>query len=93
MPVDLEAEDLLTEMNRALSTSMMPMSNNGTSTQMQIGLSNQTEKEIVENIMAVYQSMQKHFPGKYANVRSLCIRFGNHPWTVPIYVSFGMLVM
>lgn len=60
---------------------------------MQIGLSNQTEKEIVENIMAVYQSMQKHFPGKYANVRSLCIRFGNHPWTVPIYVSFGMLVM
>ncbi|KZS07082.1 putative Ribosomal L1 domain-containing protein [Daphnia magna] len=89
VPVDLEAEDLLTEMNRALSTSMMPMSNNGTSTQMQIGLSNQTEKEIVENIMAVYQSMQKHFPGKYANVRSLCIRFGNHPWTVPIYVSFA----
>ncbi|KAI9555845.1 hypothetical protein GHT06_018362 [Daphnia sinensis] len=89
VPVDLEVEDLLTEINRALSTSMMPMSNNGTSTQMQIGLSNQTEKEIVENIMAAYQSMQKHFPGKFANIRSLCIRFGSHSWTVPIYVSFA----
>ncbi|XP_057367298.1 ribosomal L1 domain-containing protein CG13096-like [Daphnia carinata] len=89
--VDLEADDLLTEINQALSISMMSMSNNGTSTQMQIGLSNQTEKEIVENIMAVYQSMQKHFPGKFANIRSLCIRFGSHPWTVPIYVSFATL--
>jgi hypothetical protein len=90
--IDIEAEDLLAEVNRALATSMMSMSNKGSSTQMQVGLSNQTEKQIIENIMAVYESMPKHFPGKFENIRSLYIRFGNNTWTVPIYVSFGNLI-
>ncbi len=89
--LDVEAEDLLAEVNQALATSMMSMTNNGTSTQIQVGISSQTEKKVVENVTAVYKNLQKHFPGKFANVRSLSLRFGNNPWTVPIYISYGKI--
>ena len=91
LPVSLniEAEDLLTEINQAMATSMMSMTNNGASTQIQVGISSQTEKEVVENITTVYENLKKQFPGKFANVRSLSLRFGNNPWNVPIYISYG----
>jgi len=84
---DLEAKDLASEFQRALSTSLMSMSNKGSSYQIQVGLSNQTEKEIEENIAAVYSSLLTNFPGTFANVRSLALRFGTRDWTIPIYIS------
>merc|ERR1712071_22014 len=85
--LNLEVSDLASEFDRALSTSLMSMSNKGSSCQIQVGYSNQTEKEIEENIKAVYSSLLKNFPGTFANVRSLALRFGTHDWTVPIYIS------
>ena len=85
----MEAKDLASEFQRALSTSLMSMSNKGSSYQIQVGLSNQTEKEIEENIAAVYSSLLTNFPGTFANVRSLALRFGTRDWTIPIYISCG----
>lgn len=89
--MDLEAKDLSAEFNKALATSTMSMSNHGTSTQIQVGLSNQTESAIAKNILAVHKSIEQSFPGKFANIRSLSLRFGNSEWNVPVYLSYGML--
>ena len=87
--LDLEAKDLSSEIKKALATTTMSMTNNGPSSQIQVGFSNQSEKEIVENITAVYQSLVQDFPGTFANVRSLVLRIGNQDWSVPIYISCG----
>ena len=76
-------------MKQALATTVMPLTNKGTSTQVQVGLSTQDMKMVADNIVAVYQNMLENFPGKFSNVRSLTLRFGNSEWTVPIYVSYG----
>jgi len=85
--LDLHAKDLPSEFDRALSTSLMSITNKGSSYQIQVGLSNQSEKDIEQNIAAVYSSLLKDFPGTFANVRSLALRFGTQSWTVPIYIS------
>jgi len=85
----LGAEDLEEAMKQALATTVMPLTNKGTSTQVQVGLSTQDMKMVADNIVAVYQNMLENFPGKFSNVRSLTLRFGNSEWTVPIYVSYG----
>lgn len=87
--LDLQVEDLQSEVNKALATSTMSFSNNGNSSQLNVGLSNQTVEEITQNIQAVYNTLTKKFPGKFENVRSLSIRLGNNTWTVPIYISYG----
>merc|ERR1712136_362482 len=38
-------------------------------------------------IAAVYSSLLTNFPGTFANVRSLALRFGTRDWTIPIYIS------
>lgn len=91
--VNLNAEDLLEECNKALSTTLMSMSNKGASTQIQVGNSSQTEKAVAENIMAVYEAICTRFPGKFANIRGLNLRFGNSSWTVPIYISYGKFLV
>ena len=83
------AEDLAKAMNEALATTVMPITNKGTSTQVQVGLSSQNQKMVADNIMAVYQNILEKFPGNFSNIRSLTLRFGNSDWTVPIYVSYG----
>jgi hypothetical protein len=85
----LGAEDLEEAMNQALATTVMPLTNKGTSTRVQVGLSTQDVKMVTDNIVTVYQNMLENFPGKFANVRSLTLRFGTSEWTVPIYVSYG----
>lgn len=85
--VDLQAKDLTSEFKKAFSTSLMSMTNQGSSSQIQVGFSNQTETEITENITAVYKTLVENFPGTFANVRSLALRFGNQDWSVPIYIS------
>lgn len=87
--LDLGVEDLQSEVNKALATSIMSFSNNGNSSQLIVGLSNQTVEEITQNIQAVYNTLIKKLPGKFENVRSLSIRLGNNTWTVPIYISYG----
>lgn len=87
--IDLGAEDLEEAMKQALATTVMPLTNKGTSTQVQVGLSTQDMKMVADNIVAVYQNMLENFPGKFSNVRSLTLRFGNSEWTVPIYVSYA----
>ena len=87
--MDVTAPNLAAEFKRAASTVLMSMTNNGTSYKVQLGLSNQPEKEIVENMVSVYESLLDRFPGKFDNVRSLTIRFGTKNWVVPVYVSCG----
>lgn len=93
MPIslDLEGDDLPSEIDRALSTSLMSHSNNGNSKQLIVGLSDQPEEEISSNIRAVYRVLLKSFPGKFENIRSMSIRFANNSWTVPIFISYGII--
>lgn len=87
--LDLGAKNLSAEFDQALATSTMSITNNGSSMQIQIGLTNQTETAVAENVLAVYEIINESFPGKFANVRNLTLRFGSSKWTVPIYISYG----
>ena len=92
--VNMESRNLHNEIQKALAISTLSMKNNGTSTQIRVGWSNQDQQQIVDNIMAVYRVIAKKFPGKFANIRSLSLRFGaTSTWTVPIYVSYGKLFL
>lgn len=89
IPVDVESSALAREVDRALACSTMSMTHVGTSTQLCVGLTTQEQGAVVENIMATYNTLCKKFPGKFANVRTLALRFGKLPWTVPIYISYA----
>lgn len=87
--IDLEKEDLQKEFKKAFSTSLMSMMYDGASTSIAIGRTDQPQTEIVENIMAVCETLKKKLPGNFSNIRALSIHIGNHSWSVPVYVSFG----
>ena len=89
IPVDMKSKNLAKELETALKKSTMSMKNNGVSYSIRIGLSNFEEEQLVENIMAVYDTLSKKFPGKFANIRNLNLRFGGEEWSVPIYISYG----
>ena len=61
----------------------------GVSSRVAVGRTNQSETEIVENIMTVCEKLKKKLPGNFSNVRALSIHIGNHSWSVPLYASFG----
>ena len=88
--MDLEKGELSNEVSKALKTSTMSMTNSGTCTRIQVGLSSQSAAQVSENINAVVKGIEKKFPGKFQNVRGLTLRFGTCDWTVPIYMSFGI---
>lgn len=88
---NVEADNLESEIKEALSTTILPITSDGVSTLVHVGLSTQSAKELSENIFAAYKEIEKSFPGGFANVRNLNICFGNSQLTVPIYVSYGMV--
>jgi ribosomal protein L1 len=85
----MKSNNLAKELETALRKCTMSMTNNGTTSSIRVGLSNFEEEQLVENIMAVYEILSKKFPGKFANIRSINLRFGREEWSVPVYISYG----
>jgi len=83
--VDLTKKDLRTELERATSgcTYRHP---SGTSNSFQVGTADQSEAQLVKNvIMAVEQAVQ-HIPGKWNNLQALSLRTTNSV-ALPFYAS------
>ncbi|CAG0897795.1 unnamed protein product [Darwinula stevensoni] len=55
----------------------------------QVGKLNQTNEELVENILSVIGGLRERFPGGWHNVRNLYIKSDSMNVSIPIYISLG----
>jgi len=67
----LKNNDLKTEIENCLCTSLFPISNAGIETTPTVGNTDLTPEQITENVQAVVELMEDQFPGGWMNVRSI----------------------
>lgn len=85
--VDLRKADLVGEVERALSTTQLPLLNHGPCSSMQVGNLGQGAQELVQNIAVVLKALADKFPGGFNNVRSIYLKARSSGLALPVYVS------
>ncbi|ENN71311.1 hypothetical protein D910_07493 [Dendroctonus ponderosae] len=84
--IKLQATNLKSEFEKALKRTFFLLSWKSDSHAVQIGNSKMSIKSLTENVFSIVQFIEKEFPGKMDNVRSLNI-YAYRGSSVPIYIS------
>lgn len=86
--VKVHVPQLKTEIDRALKKAFFHMNFKSDSQTVQIGQSQMKVKHLAENVVSVIEFLDKEFPGKMENIRSLhvCAHRGS---SIPIYLSLS----
>ncbi|KAK7071010.1 hypothetical protein SK128_019479 [Halocaridina rubra] len=86
--VNLKAKNLLAEIEKALTQTVLWLPMTGNSALMTIGRLSQTNEMIEENIRAALNKFQEKFPGGWTNIQNLCLKSVRSK-AVPFYASLN----
>lgn len=86
--VKLHVAKLKSHIEQSLKKAFFQINLKSDSSSVQIGNSKMTVKHLVENVYSVLQFIEKKFPGKLDNIRSLNVT-AHRGSSIPIYVSFS----
>jgi len=81
----LRNNDLKTEIENCLCTSLFPISNAGRDTAVIVGNTDLTPEQITENVQAAVELMEDQFPGGWMNVRNIYLH--THGTSLPLYYT------
>lgn len=88
IPIKLESSKLKESIEAALKKTHLHLHSNSDSYIVQIGHSNMTNDEIVDNVFALIESLEKEFPGGWENIRNLYLK-GPRTQSLPVYVTLS----
>lgn len=88
--IRMESKDLKHEIDYALRKTSMSIHSHGDTHIIQIGNTAMSEKKVLENILAACESLQKNYPGGWANIRALRLK-STKSLSVPFYVTLSKL--
>merc|ERR1712156_1075004 len=74
------------EVEKALRTVVVPMSNKGTCSMLRIGNTSMKESHLVDNILQATEILAKKYPGGWKNIRSIHLKTETS-MSIPIHVS------
>jgi len=86
LPIDLTSKNLSKEVEKALRTVVVPMSNKGTCSMLRIGNTSMKESHLVDNILQATEILAKKYPGGWKNIRSIHLKTETS-MSIPIHVS------
>ncbi|CAK9796888.1 Ribosomal L1 domain-containing protein CG13096 [Anthophora quadrimaculata] len=84
--IRIQSKDLKSEIEYALRKTIMQMHSFGDTHIIQIGHTSMEKDEILENILATCNYLSKHYPGGWANIRSVRIKTAAS-LSLPIYTT------
>ncbi|CAK9833289.1 Ribosomal L1 domain-containing protein CG13096 [Anthophora retusa] len=84
--IRMQSKDLKSEVEYALRKTVMQMHSFGDTHIIQIGHTSMEKDEILENILATCNYLSKHYPGGWANIRSVRIKTATS-LSLPIYTT------
>ncbi|CAK9803865.1 Ribosomal L1 domain-containing protein CG13096 [Anthophora plagiata] len=85
-PIRMQSKDLKSEVEYALRKTVMQMHSFGDTHIIQIGHTSMEKDEILENILATCNYLSKHYPGGWANIRSVRLKTTTS-LSLPIYTT------
>jgi len=85
LQVNLTKADLAGELERAVCTSQLPLTHQGSCSAITIGMSTLPDSKLAENCVAVVSALESRYPGGWSNLRSLHLQAGS--CSLPLYVS------
>jgi len=85
LQIDLNSRDLAAEFQRCVSTTQLAMTHTGATSMVNIGTSNHSSSQLIDNIKAVTDSLVTKYPGGWQNIRSIFLNCGSN--SLPLYAS------
>ena len=84
--MDLTAKDLKAEVDKALRSVTLPLSNQGVCSMVVIGNTSMKKEHLVENVQSLCDFLQKRYPGGWKNIRNISLKTETS-MSIPIHVS------
>lgn len=84
--VNMEAADLVKELDDALGAAYLHLHNSGACSTVQVGRCGQSEADLENNVLSAVAALRTKFPGGLQNIRSLHLKLDKSP-AVPIFAS------
>ena len=84
--INLESKNLSKEVEKALRTVNLPLSNMGTCSMIRIGHTNMKANHLTDNILQTTEILSKKYPGGWKNVRSIHLKTETS-MSIPIHIS------
>lgn len=88
VPIKFREQNLKETIQKALLRTALHIHPKGDSFIVQVCHAGMTEKQKIDNFWSVIQGLEKEFPGRWENVRSLHLK-GSNTMAVPVYVNLG----
>jgi len=85
--VNLLSKSLSAEIESAVNTVTLPLPNHGSCVSVAVGRSTLQEKQIVENILAITELLEKRYPGGWKNIRSIHLQKSGGGLSLPLYAT------
>jgi len=83
--VNLSVKDLKSEFEKCLNTTILPLKNTGSCSQVIVGHSQLSNSQLVDNIKTVVTKLEEKYPGGWNNIRSIHLNSGTT--SLPLYMS------
>merc|ERR1712098_507587 len=85
LQIDLNSRDLAAEFQKCISTTQLAMTHTGATSMVNIGTSNHSSSQLIDNIKTVTDNLVTKYPGGWKNIRSILINCGSN--SLPLYAS------
>lgn len=92
VPIKLHVPNLKESIDKALHKTPLILHAKGDTYIVQVGHSKMKPKNIVENVFAVIEGLEKDFPGGWDNIRALYLK-GAVTESIPIYFTLSKLLI
>merc|ERR1711874_121214 len=86
LPINLMSKQLSKDVEKALRTVIVPLSNKGTCSMLRIGNTSMKPSHLVDNILQATEILAKKYPGGWKNIRSIHLKTETS-MSIPIHVS------
>jgi len=86
LPINLMSKKLSKDVEKALRTVVVPLSNKGTCSMLRIGNTSMKPSHLVDNILQATEILAKKYPGGWKNIRSIHLKTETS-MSIPIHVS------
>lgn len=88
IPIKIESSKLKESIETALKKTHLLLHSNSDSYIVQIGHSNMKNDEIIDNVFALVEGLEKEFPGGWENIRNLHLK-GPRTQSLPVYITLS----
>lgn len=86
LPINLTSKNLSKDVEKALRTVVVPLSNKGTCSMLRIGNTSMKPSHLVDNILQATEILAKKYPGGWKNIRSIHLKTETS-MSIPIHIS------